>query len=122
MIAFAGAMPHEGVQDQGLPPGAVRVNSDRRSAKDLEAFERRSELLEVGVIDMEAKREAPAASDHHGRDGQIAVAQTLGPQVSTPSTRPEASELLGPTAQIVAEADQEEPDPVDHEAMLAERV
>ena len=59
----------------------------------------------------ESQREAPPAAHEHCRHVQAAVAQPFGPQLAVTPAAPQGAEVLGPAAQVVAEADDEQPTP-----------
>ena len=74
------------------------------------------------MVGWESQREPPAAAHEHGRDVKVAVAKSFGPQLAVAPASAEGPEVLGPAAQVVAQADDEQPRPVGHEAVLAECV
>ena len=65
------------------------------------------------MVGREPKRAAPTAAHEHGGDAPVAVAQPFGPQLAVMAAAAEGAEVLGPAAQVVAQADH------DSDAQLA---
>src|SRR3989442_9719412 len=82
-----------------------------------ESGERGEKPTEQRVAPLQLQHELSARSYEQGRDREVPVTKSFGPQVTV---LVEVPEQLGPPAQVQAGRHDEEPRPIRHEPVLSE--